>query len=583
MCPGFPSIPLGCYTQGKAVGCLRGSIISTKGRAPFLNGASRRAIAELAVRLQPHSAELSGRWRRRLPPGLSRAATPVVGRLLLDGGLPLLAARNFAAYAESVDYAARRLAKLGVPLHAIGEGLRAQAAAAEPLLAHYFPGRSREAAAALNHFQQAVYLRAVRAYDEVQRGALHALLGVLDAELEARNLHDLLERLLALAARAFAARWGGLLLATPDGGVEYAALYGVDRRLLLRDIRPGRFFRGMFSARQPGFILDAANDPAVAQPYFRTLEVKTIWAAPLLHGPLRRRAARGAGLAARAGQEEPPAFGILHVDFDRVYECLPQERALLLAFARRSSLAIERARLMESLAASHGRVRRLSRELLRAQENERRRISRDLHDAAGQVMMATRLHLEMARRQVAGGPAEAPIAQGLASVDAGIRELRRIIRDLTPLGLGGGLAAAVRRQAADFERAHGLPMRLRLRLPVRPPRELETLAFRWVQEGLTNIARHAHAHHVELAITAAAGQLQLHLADDGRGLGASSETAGFGLEAMRERVELAGGEFHLAATPGGGLTLEATIPWPESAALTEPPDPPAGMAMAAHA
>ena len=145
------------------------------------------------------------------------------------------------------------------------------------------------------------------------------------------------------------------------------------------------------------------------------------------------------------------------------------------------------------------------------------------------------------------------------------------------------MAAAVRRRAADFERAHGLPVRLRLRLPVRPPRELETLAYRWVQEGLTNIARHAHAHHIELAITAAAGRLQLHLADDGRGIdGTPEETGGFGLEAMRERVELAGGEFHLGATAGGGLTLEATIPWPESV-VAGPPDPPAGMAMAAHA
>ncbi|MGH9526028.1 MAG: sensor histidine kinase, partial [Terriglobales bacterium] len=279
---------------------------------------------------------------------------------------------------------------------------------------------------------------------------------------------------------------------------------------------------------------------------------------------------------------------ILHVDFDRVYECLPQERDLLLAFARRSSLAIERAGLLESLAASHARVRRLSRELLRAQESERRRISRDLHDAAGQVMMATRLHLEMARRQAGGGPAEASINQGLASVDAGIRELRRIIRDLTPLGLGGGLAAAVRRQAAEFERVQCIPVQLRLRLPHRAPRELETLAYRWVQEGLTNVARHAHARHVQLTVTATDGQLHLCIADDGRGLDARRVAGvpgdGFGLAAMRERVELAGGDLRVLTTPGGGLTLEASIPWPATDApepLTEPAA--TALTIAAHA
>ncbi|MGH9534979.1 MAG: histidine kinase, partial [Terriglobales bacterium] len=386
---------------------------------------------------------MSGRWRRR-PTGLPRAATPAVGRLLLEGALPLLAAGNTAAYAESVDYTARRLAKLRVPLHAIGEGLRAQVLAARPLLERSYADHSQEACAALDQFQQAVYLRVVRAYDEVQRGALQALLGVLDAELEARNLHDLLERLLTAAARTFAARWGGLLLMNGEGRLEYAALYGLERRLVCPDIPPGRFFQTMLSARRPGFVLDAANDPGVAQPYFRALDIKTVWAAPLA------RAARRppTGAAAPLTQAVAPmasTVGVLHLDFDRVYGCLPQERDLLLAFARRSSLAIERARLIESLAASHARVRHLSRELLRAQENERRRISRDLHDAAAQVMMATRLHLQMARRLVVGRPAEAPIAQGLASVDAGIRELRRIIRDLTPLGLSGGLAAAMRR------------------------------------------------------------------------------------------------------------------------------------------
>ncbi len=539
-------------------------------------------MAKVAACLEPHHAELGVRWRRRVT-GLPRGAAPAVGRLLVEGGLPLLAVHNVAAYAESVDYTARRLAKLRVPLHAIGAGLRAQAAAAEPLLSACCGARSREARATLEQFQQAVFLRVVRAYDEVQRAALQALLGVLDAELEARDLDDLLGRLLSLAARTFAARWGGLLLARGDGRLEYAALHGVDRRLLLPDAAPGSFFRSLLTGSQPGFILDAANDPRVGQPYFRTLEVKSVWAAPRAGGGARAR--RHSGAALRAGHRP---LGILHVDFDRVYECLPQERDLLLAFARRSSLAIERAGLLESLAASHARVRRLSRELLRAQESERRRISRDLHDAAGQVMMATRLHLEMARRQAGGGPAEASINQGLASVDAGIRELRRIIRDLTPLGLGGGLAAAVRRQAAEFERVQCIPVQLRLRLPHRAPRELETLAYRWVQEGLTNVARHAHARHVQLTVTATDGQLHLCIADDGRGLDARRVAGvpgdGFGLAAMRERVELAGGDLRVLTTPGGGLTLEASIPWPATDApepLTEPAA--TALTIAAHA
>lgn len=611
------------------------SLLDAERRRGIAALAREFTLRELSVRASSPREDGAGRAVPSRPAGASRSrVAAALARLLTEAPWELLARGDFAAYCEHVQYTARRLAKLRAPLHRIGEALLAQSREAEERLAAR-RGRGRRGAAspsggevraALDALRQVAFLEAAKAYDGVQRAALAALLGVLNAELEAAGPEDLLRRLLDLAARAFAAPWAGiwLLEAGADGRrrLTPAATRGAPGEFPRRDAPAGRFFYQVLRGGRPAFPADAANDPRVGQPYFRTLEAKSLWAAPL-------------SLDARRGG----ALGVLHVAFEREFECLPRERDLLRAFARRSALAIERARLLSSISAAHARARRLSRELVRAQERERRRIGRDLHDAAGQTFMATRLYLEMAQRQLAegGGAAAArrPIRAGLASVDAGIGELRRIISDLAPSGLEqGGLAAALRRLTREFQRASGVAASLRLRLPAALPREVEVLAFRFAQEGLTNIARHAHARRAWLSATlnatlsatlsatssatptaspsspssptsraasrdaagarasAARGgdRLILRLRDDGLGLAAmlegegarSAETSGgefaapdgrrtagagkdparvgFGLRAMRERIELAGGELRLSSPRGGGLELIAVLP-----------------------
>lgn len=529
----------------------------------------RRLIAALAEHLQPQAAAIAERWRRRAPSLPGRSADHVA-RLFLEAPWALLARSDFAAYEEHIDYTARRLAKLRVPLAAIGEALLTQAQAAKPFLAGPGPGQLPESNAALDAFQHIVFLSAVHAYDAVQRAALEALFGVLNAELEAASLADLLQRLLELASRAFSARWAGILLAgSPAAGapLRNAALHGLERELVLPDAPVGRFFHRVLRGAGCASIEDAANDPRIGQPYFRALEIKSVWAAPL------RRQPRGAGAV----------LGVLHVDFDRIYDCLPQERDLLMAFARRSTLAIERARLLESVRAGHAHIRRLSREVLRAQEDERRRIGRDLHDAAGQTFMATRLYLEMARaRLLTDRAAAAPLADALASVDEGIAGLRRVIHDLAPVGLKEfGLAAALRRLARDFRHARpAAALRVRIVVPRRLPAEIEILAYRMAQEGLTNAGRHARARRIRLDLRLARGRLRIRLADDGVGMPATLPVArgpgGFGLTAMRERIELAGGTLALTSAPGQGTVLEAELPIP-----APQPVPPLALAHAA--
>jgi signal transduction histidine kinase len=240
---------------------------------------------------------------------------------------------------------------------------------------------------------------------------------------------------------------------------------------------------------------------------------------------------------------------------------------LLTTLAHNAGLGLENARLHEERVAM---LRRRLAEVTAAQEEERRRIARELHDGVGPSLasLSLRLHtagklLERDRQLAAGEIAElADVAQ------SNIRDIRRLIYDLRPAALDElGLVPALRDYAARWGRDQGMELVVSLpegfeRLP--PP--LETALFRVAQEGLANVARHAHAHRVELALDWDEVAARLRLADDGQGfdLREASEQATqgghLGLWSMRERVEQLGGQFTLDSEPGRGTRLQMTIP-----------------------
>jgi PAS domain S-box-containing protein len=226
----------------------------------------------------------------------------------------------------------------------------------------------------------------------------------------------------------------------------------------------------------------------------------------------------------------------------------------------------ETKRLQEELQA-------LSRRLLAAQEAERRTIARELHDDFGQILTAVRLNLQTINRPGACDPAE-HIAESIVLVDKAIERVRSLALELRPsilddLGLVSALRWLLKRQG---ERA-GFEGSVRVRaLRGRLPSPVETCCFRVAQEALTNIARHAEARQVALELTAAEGEFELAVRDDGSGFDvrAASDRAArgesLGLLSMRERVSLAGGRMELESTPGSGTVLRARFPLSSGAA-----------------
>lgn len=214
--------------------------------------------------------------------------------------------------------------------------------------------------------------------------------------------------------------------------------------------------------------------------------------------------------------------------------------------------------------------RRLAQEHLRLQELERKHLARELHDELGQYLNAIKVDA-VAVAGLAGDRAlSAEAARSIVrSVDHVHAVVSDMIRRLRPVGLDDlGLAAAIE-HCVDHWRARlpGTRFALGLRGDVDRLDEALTLTlYRLIQEGLTNVYKHAQATEVELllqrraAAPAGTGEVLLRMADNGRGMDASARSAGFGLAGMRERVELAGGSFVLESAPGRGVAFEARLP-----------------------
>ncbi len=255
--------------------------------------------------------------------------------------------------------------------------------------------------------------------------------------------------------------------------------------------------------------------------------------------------------------------GVMQFGFSRPYDWLPREQELLAAAAERCLMAAEKARLMEDLAAREEQVRQLAEHILHVEEVERRRISRELHDEAGQSLLCIRLQLEMLEQALPddAGEWKSRLREARDLTERTILEIRRLIAALSPAVLQQlGLGAALRQLVSRFRQLHPIRVRLHLGKLGRLPQQTEMIVYRLVQECFNNVAKHSSATHVNLSLVSADGVLRFDIEDDGVGFDveqAFRRRDSFGLAGMRERVTLLGGKFQVesalaaAASPGG--------------------------------
>jgi signal transduction histidine kinase len=215
------------------------------------------------------------------------------------------------------------------------------------------------------------------------------------------------------------------------------------------------------------------------------------------------------------------------------------------------------------------KMRELSQQLVNAQEEERKHLSRELHDHVAQVLTGLRMELGRIERLSPGVSAVVRECKGL--VDEMFHTVRSLALGLRPSMLDDiGLQAALEWHVRDFMSRYAISVDLKMAGEFeRLPEAHRTCVYRVVQEALTNCVRHANARHVAITVTTGHNELQLSVSDDGVGLKPEHRGRGLGLIGIEERVKELHGAVTISPGPSSGTTVDVRLPLP--AAISEIP------------
>lgn len=487
-------------------------------------GLSRQMVdllVRMAEALGPKLGRIDRLFEKKLREQRYDAAQRASLREITAGAAARLLAQGFpvGAFLEQVEYRGRRLAKLGATPSLVIAALREY----DGLIAKY--GGSPDPALEVDfawvrsqlHFLAVLSLN--NAFYQVREAESRTFYELFRVEVESRTLDEMLPRFLEILQVYTNAADARVFLY--DEEIHHwrpAPGEGQDR------VIGNAALRRLLKARS--FPIEASSSGMVLEEEWRE-RYKTCWSIPLEgNGHLR---------------------GVMQFAFPKPYEWLPRELEMLLAAGERCWMAAEKARLMEDLANREEQVRRLAEHMVEVEEAERRRISRELHDEAGQGLLCIRLQMEMLEQELPAG--DRALKERLAALremtEHTIIEIRRLIAALSPAILEQmGLAAALRQLVGRFRGIHSAQVHLELPRRLDLPKKVEQIVYRLVQEIFNNIAKYSLASSVNLLLETADGRLRLKVEDDGVGFDveeAFSRGNCFGLSGLKERVALLGG------------------------------------------
>jgi signal transduction histidine kinase len=304
----------------------------------------------------------------------------------------------------------------------------------------------------------------------------------------------------------------------------------------------------VFSNQWPYFTNEYPAHELAYPPFIEQFGVKTALCVPII-----------------AAGEEVLGFVELHNKQDGREPFTWSDVSFMESLANSTAVAIRNARLMQELEAQRAQLQALSAQQITLLEEERRRIARELHDETGQALVGIKLGLQVLAHKI---PPEIP---GLREevdllrqqLNHSTTQLKSIAQALRPPILDElGLEIALNQCVNDFRKRTNLQTHFEtFDLGTRLPQEAETVCYRIVQEALTNVARHAQARQVWIALATQPNFVQLSIRDDGQGFDPHRPPApGLGLVGMQERAKMVGGELLIESAPGAGTVLTIVIP-----------------------
>jgi signal transduction histidine kinase len=390
--------------------------------------------------------------------------------------------------------------------------------------------------------QAAVAIENARLYQSAKRWSrqLESLHEVMRSLVEEMELDRLLELVCARLRELIGARVALIALPrSPGGDLQIAAVDGegdegpslIGARLSRRESKSGRVLERRRSARVDSMI----EDPEVDHEEARRLGARTGLFVPLV--------ARG------------EAIGVIAVHDKLGTDVRFSDEDLRLAeiFAARAAVAVS---LSERVAKD------TLRRVVEAQELERRRLARELHDETGQALTSILLGVKAIRASNTPADAERAESDVRAQIVQALQDVRALAVELRPAALDDfGLVAALERLAETFQARSGLETLVQANIDGRLPPEIEIVLYRVVQEALTNVIKHAGAEHVSIVLRSRNGSVAATIDDDGRGFVQEDVRDGaLGLLGMRERLALVGGTLEVESSPDSGTTIAAQVP-----------------------
>lgn len=387
--------------------------------------------------------------------------------------------------------------------------------------------------------QAAVAIENARLYESATRWlkqleSLNEISNALVSETELSRLLDLVAARLRelVQARvvliAIPSHEGDLVVRATDGeGAEELAGMGLERE----GSKAGRVLGRGRSERVDSMIEDFEVDQEVS----RRLGARTGLYVPMIIGDRR------IGIITAHDKEGSDA------------RFSDEDMRLAETFAARAAVAVD---LSERVASD------ALRRVVSAQELERQRLARELHDETGQALTSILLGLKSVEDAKSATEASVAAAALRELVVTTLQDVRRLAVELRPKALDDfGLVSALERLVETFREQTGIQVDLEPRLgEERLSPDVETTLYRITQEALTNVVKHAQAKRVSIVLTRRNGSVAAVIEDDGRGFSTSSEGNGLGLLGMRERITLVGGRLDVESSPGFGTTLSIEVP-----------------------
>jgi signal transduction histidine kinase len=388
--------------------------------------------------------------------------------------------------------------------------------------------------------QAAVAIENARLFEAATRWSqtLESLNEVSNALVSETDLGQLLDLISRRLLELLDARLVAVVLPAGAGELRYAAAAGEGRDELVGHTVPRHESKSgrVLDRRRSERVDSVLDDPEVNREVSRIVAARTgLWV------PLMVRS-RPIGVIEAHDKVGPDA------------RFSDDDLRLAESFAARAAVAVD---LSERI--THDALRRV----VEAQELERRRLARELHDETGQALTSILLGLRTLEETLQGAESRAAAAGLRELVVATLHDVRRLAVELRPSTLDDfGLATALRRLADSFTEQTGIAVDLHSNLPEeRLPAEVETALYRIVQESLTNVLKHARAQRVSILLARRADVVAAVIEDDGRGFDpARTGDRGVGLVGMRERLALLGGKLEVESRKGSGTTLAVEVP-----------------------